>query len=1060
MRIANLKNHFAAWILLLVIAGAASGDVIYVNDDASGSNNGTSWADAYTDMQGVLFLANPGDEIRVATGIYKPGSKRDDSFRMKNGVTIYGGFPNTGDPNLSDRNPQLYETILSGDIGIEGLASDNCFHVVYNQQGTNLDTSAVLDGFTITAGFSGSGYFGGGMANENSSPTISNCIFRSNSAAIGGGMWNYNCSPILTNCIFHGNSASSLGGGLGNSVYCSPIITNCTFYDNTAAMYGGGIYNEGASSITLTNCILWADSAGTAGDEIYNNDSPDDVVTYSNVQSGTGQSWFGAGCIDEEPCFVDAAAGDFHLLLGSPCIDAGNNSALNLPATDFEGDIRIINGIVDMGVDECVYSPATSPFPADGAGMVSVDVELSWTASVDALSHDVWFGTDNPPTTLIADDILDTNCLPDTLDCATLYHWRVDENTAAGTITGDVWSFTTIDGKATAPQPANGASGVSVYTDLSWTAGVCTLSHDVWFGTDNPPTTLIADDITDTNADPGPLEYGVTYYWQVDENTEAGTITGDVWSFRTEIWEIWVDDDYTDGGDNDGHTWGIDAFDNIGAGIDMAEYGTTVYVATGTYVENITLKNGVAVIGAGAGSAVIDGGGSGSVVTSNGCDANTILDGFTITGGSGTTVGDYKYGGGMYNSNSRPTVKDCNFSANSVTGDGGGMYNNNSSPTVTNCSFIANNAVWAGGGMDNRYYSSPTVAYCTFSQNTAGSNGGGIENYVQCNATVTGCMFIGNTASKFGGGMYNNNGSNPTVSYCTFTDNSAKEGGGMHNGSNSRPTVNHCTFSFNTASPSGGGMYNHSSIPTVTNCTFTGNIAVDASGYGRGGGMFNNWYSSITVTNCLFVGNSADYYGGGMYNYDHSSPIVTNCTFSGNTAIPSGGMHNLNSSSATVENSIFWDNVGGEIYDDTGSSSLVYFCDVQGGWGGSGTGNIDADPLFSASELNDFHLKSEFGRVNNDPSMPVWSVDTVTSPCIDAGDPYMDVGNEPEGNGGRINMGYYGGTYQASKSSYVSSIEGDVNGDGKVDFLDFAIMAENWLIDCDVEPLNPACLPK
>ncbi len=77
--------------------------------------------------------------------------------------------------------------------------------------------------------------------------------------------------------------------------------------------------------------------------------------------------------------------------------------------------------------------------------------------------------------------------------------------------------------------------------------------------------------------------------------------------------------------------------------------------------------------------------------------------------------------------------------------------------------------------------------------------------------------------------------------------------------------------------------------------------------------------------------------------------------------------------------------------------------------------------------------------------MPVWSVDTVTSPCIDTGDPGMNVGNEPEGNGSRINMGAYGGTYQASKSSDVETIPGDANGDGKVDFRDVAIVAGNWL---------------
>ena len=219
---------------------------------------------------------------------------------------------------------------------------------------------------------------------------------------------------------------------------------------------------------------------------------------------------------------------------------------------------------------------------------------------------------------------------------------------------------------------------------------------------------------------------------------------------------------------------------------------------------------------------------SASVVTcASGEGADTVLDGFTITGGTGTGPGtDYSYGGGMYNSSSSPTVTNCTFTGNTASSYGGGMYNNYSSPTVTNCTFSGNTAAQRGGGMYNSS-SSPTVTNCTFT---------------------------GNTASSYGGGMYNYSNSSPTVTNCTFTD--------------------------NTAAWSGGGMFNiTNSSPTVTNCTFSGNRGDD-----DGGGMSNFWYCSPTVTNCTFSGNSAGYGGGGMDNFEFSYPTVTNCIFWGDTA--------------------------------------------------------------------------------------------------------------------------------------------------------------------------------
>jgi hypothetical protein len=358
--------------------------VVFVDLEATGANNGTSWLNAYTDLQPALDAASSWDQIWVAKGIYKPtvehggSTDRYKSFQMRNRLAIYGGFdPSVGATEFEDRDWVTHETTLSGDLGTEGDASDNSYHVFYHPAGTDLDDTAILDGFTVTGGNAngaasphdhGGGMYnhgssptltnctfegnsadsvGGGMHNEGSSPALTNATFRGNSAEAGGGIYNAGSNPMLINCTFYENSANGGGGGMVNYM-SSPVLTNCTFSDNSAAS-GGGMSN-GMSTPTLVNSILWGD----VPEEINDGYLSSSIVTYSDVQGGYG----GSGNIDADPLFADAANGDFHLELDSPCIDIGNNDAPDLPDYDFEGDPRILDGdgnvtrVVDMGVDE------------------------------------------------------------------------------------------------------------------------------------------------------------------------------------------------------------------------------------------------------------------------------------------------------------------------------------------------------------------------------------------------------------------------------------------------------------------------------------------------------------------------------------------------------------------------------------------------------------------------------------------------------------------------------------------------------------------------------------
>jgi len=299
----------------------------------------------------------------------------------------------------------------------------------------------------------------------------------------------------------------------------------------------------------------------------------------------------------------------------------------------------------------------------------------------------------------------------------------------------------------------------------------------------------------------------------------------------------------------------------------------------------------------------------------------------------------------------------------------------------------------------------------------------------------------------YGGGMYNSYGS-PTVSNCTFEDNFAGlndlirgNGAGMYN-EYSNPKLVNCTFSRNCVgfrwgfkssrfTITGGGMYNYYSNPKLIGCTFTSNVAFSA-----GGGLSND-YSSPELTDCLFTANITGA-GGAIFNYS-SNPKLTNCTLAGNIDFSYGHAVACDSedqqypSRVEFTNCILW-NGQDQIWNNDASTIIITYCDVQDGW--EGEGNINEDPLFTKpgywADVNDpdivvepndpnavwvdgdYHLKSQAGRFDQDSQS--WVVDDVTSPCIDAGDPNTPVGHEPMPNGGRINMGAYGGMQQASMS--------------------------------------------
>ena len=275
--------------------------VLHVFPTATGTGNCSSWANACT-LQTALTNAASGDEIWVMKGTHKPSTdpaNRSATFQLKDGVAVYGGFAGTENAR-TQRDPAVNVTILSGDIDnndsqtpiITDLATvagntTNSYHVVTVATGA---TVAILDGFTITAGYangSSPNNRGGGMYYNDSSPTLTNLTFSGNSAGAGGGMYTELSAPTLTSVTFNGNSAI-YGGGLA-SLSSEPTLMNVTFSGNSTTTLGGGLASL-SSSPTLTNVTFSYNSATNSGGGMYNEDSSPTLIngTFSGNSARDG----------------------------------------------------------------------------------------------------------------------------------------------------------------------------------------------------------------------------------------------------------------------------------------------------------------------------------------------------------------------------------------------------------------------------------------------------------------------------------------------------------------------------------------------------------------------------------------------------------------------------------------------------------------------------------------------------------------------------------------------------------------------------------------------------
>jgi hypothetical protein len=268
---------------------------------------------------------------------------------------------------------------------------------------------------------------------------------------------------------------------------------------------------------------------------------------------------------------------------------------------------------------------------------------------------------------------------------------------------------------------------------------------------------------------------------------------------------------------------------------------------------------------------------------------------------------------------------------------------------------------------------------------------------------------------------------------CTFKSNRGTSYyGGLFCGyANAQVIATRCLFQENSAAYGGGAMGCGGSLVSISQSHFVGNaVGEEGQMWSRGGAIMVS-DSEVTARECIFRGNRSGERGAVLYN-DRSRIDLINCTLAGNTALDGRTMVSSSYAEAIARfraTNCIIRNGGNEMFSESTADIRIAYSDIQGNY--DGPGNIDADPYFvdagrwdnhdTPADLmddiwtdGDYHLLSQAGYWS--PVFGNWIAAVVSSPCIDAGDPNSPVGDEPQPNGGRINMGAYGGTAEASKS--------------------------------------------
>jgi parallel beta-helix repeat protein len=899
--------------------------------------------------------------VWIADGTYTGAGNRDIDFKGK-AITV-----------RSENGP---ESCIIDCGGTE--AEPHRGFYFHNSEGQ----SSILDGFTITNGYTPADSMGGGIRCEGSSPTITNCTFVGNSAGWGGGLYNYESSPTVTDCTFKGNSAENWGGGIENWENSSPMINNCTFTSNTAED-GGGICNDNNSSPVLTDCSFSNNSASSngggmwsgysnptlrnctfrnnlasgSGGGIYNYESSPTLTNCSfSSNSGNGMSNQSSSAPTLTNCAFIGNSGDGmyngyrSVPMVTNCTFSGNggygmnnlayNDATVTNCTFSRNNGGVYNRFSTPTLTNCILwsnggVDESSQIYNDSFGAVVVNYSciqgltggLGGTGNIGANPMFVETdGADNEAGT--SDDnlrLLGGSACLDTGDNSAvppLVDEDLDGNPRIRSRTVDMGAYE-------GPKQGFLLSTSSIRVPEGQVATFTVALAMKPSGSAKVTVAFESGDGDITVESGGLLTFKARDYWKPQTVTLAAAEDEDYFHGAALIW--------------------VSASGFATAGVSASELDNDV--------PRVLYVDGSAG-GANDGTSWADafGGLQEALSVAAVCpqveEIHVAQGGYTPAEPFGDREATFKLvsgvavkGGYAGLSKPEPDTRDIDVYETILSGD-----LNSDDAEVNDALGLEDDP----GRSENSYHvvtgsgtDETTVldGFTITGGNAEGDGGGGMYND-NGSPTITNCRFSGNIGESSGGGMYNWY-SDPTLTNCTFSINLAtghySRGGGMYN-YNSNPMLTDCTFREN-AGGNGGGMYNYwYSSPTLTDCTISSNISITRVGDG-GGGIYCNYYSNPTINYCTISGNVATRHGGGIYCRNYSSPTISNCTISGNTATSAsisgggGGGIYLSGGSPMISNCMFIGNraiwSGGGIY---GGSPTVTSCIFSGNSAVKGSG--------------------------------------------------------------------------------------------------------------------------